>query len=134
MVSAHWIEKEFSIIDRDDPGLLFDYYNFPKEAYEIKYNIRSTKALREEVIQTLHNEGISLRRDQKWQYDHGTFIPLSILYPNPTIPVIQISLKEGMNPGDHYDLGVKLSSLRSRGYLILGSGMTFHNMRGFGDS
>lgn len=89
--------------------------------------------MREEVITTLKEQGLELVRNTKWKYDHGTFIPLSILYPKADLPVIQISLKDNLNPAEHYDLGVKLGELRKKGYLIVGSGMSYHNMSGFGN-
>lgn len=133
MISAHWIEKDFNILDVDNPGLLYDYYGFPKESYELKYPTSSTKELREQVIHTLSQKGLNLIRNKEWKYDHGTFIPLSILYPKADIPVVQISLKSNFNPEEHYDLGVKLGELRSKGFLIVGSGMSYHNMGGFGN-
>lgn len=47
--SAHWEEKEWTMLDYDAPELLYDYYGFPKESYGLKYPIKSTKELRDEI-------------------------------------------------------------------------------------
>ena len=77
------------------------------------------------------NNGIKLSSHTKRGLDHGVFVPLMIMYPKADIPVIQISLEKNLNPEKHYRLGTALSSLRNEGFMILGSGSTYHNMQGF---
>jgi aromatic ring-opening dioxygenase catalytic subunit (LigB family) len=77
---------------------LYDYYGFPKESYSLKYPATSSKDLREEVIHTLKSQGLNLVRNTKWQYDHGTFVPLTLFRPKADLPVIQISLKHNFSP------------------------------------
>lgn len=127
VVSAHWEEKQFTILDEDSPGLLFDYYGFPPQSYKFNYPAGSTKQLREAVVEHLQSQGIELQRKGKRGYDHGVFIPLMLMYPKANIPVIQISQEVSMDPGRHYQLGAALAGLRSQGYLIVGSGMGFHH-------
>ena len=64
----------------------------------------------------------------------GVFIPLKMLYPNADIPIIQISLKKGLNFESHYRLGKSLSSLLNENIMILGSGQTSHNLNIIGDN
>jgi len=66
-------------------------------------------------------------------YDHGTFVPLGVAWPRPQIPTLQLSLVNDLDPARHLELGRKLAPLRDEGVLIVGSGMSFHNMRGFGN-
>lgn len=80
----------------------------------------------------LSKNGIQLKTKTKRGYDHGVFIPLMIMYPKADIPVIQLSLQNNLNPELHYQLGVALSELRKEGFLVLGSGATYHNFSGFG--
>src|SRR5690606_25482911 len=64
-------------------------------------------------------------------FDHGTFVPLKVAYPDPTLPVVQLSLVHGLDPAEHLRLGRALARLRDEGVFIVGSGMSYHNMRGF---
>jgi 4,5-DOPA dioxygenase extradiol len=92
VISAHWEEPEFTILDEDAPGLYFDYYGFPAEAYKYKYDATSTPELRQEVMAAVAEGGIKLKTKGKRGYDHGVFIPLMMIYPKADIPVIAISL------------------------------------------
>ena len=65
-------------------------------------------------------------------FDHGVFIPFKLIYPNADIPIIQLSLKKGLSPETHLAVGHALEGLRDEGVLIVGSGMSYHNMAGFG--
>lgn len=47
--------------------------------------------------------------------------------------MVQLSLRSDFDPLAHLEAGRALASLRDEGVLIIGSGMSFHNMRGFGD-
>lgn len=79
--SAHWEEPEWTILDHDKPSLLYDYYGFPAEAYKLKYPASSTTELRGIVKESLLKHGYKLKTNTKRGYDHGVFIPLSIMYP-----------------------------------------------------
>lgn len=85
------------------------------------------------MIDTVAVKGIELATATKRGLDHGVFVPLMIMYPKADIPVIQISLESNLNPQKHYGLGAALADLRSEGFMILGSGSSYHNMQGFFD-
>lgn len=65
-------------------------------------------------------------------WDHGVFIPLLLMLEAADIPILQVSLLKALDPAAHLRLGQSLASLRDQGVFILGSGMSYHNMRGFG--
>src|SRR5690606_2997670 len=67
--------------------------------------------------------------DEQRGFDHGVFVPLLLMYPQADIPVLQLSLLSSLDAERHIALGEALSELRQMNVLILGSGMSFHNMQ-----
>lgn len=134
MVSAHWVEQEFSVTSQARPQLYFDYYGFPPHTYELTYPASGQPGLAQSVLNLLMQQGIAGRADAQRDFDHGMFIPLKLMFPKADVPVVQLSLKQGMNADEHLQVGRALAALREQGVLIIGSGMSFHNMRGYGDA
>jgi aromatic ring-opening dioxygenase catalytic subunit (LigB family) len=115
------------------PPILYDYYGFPPESYTITWPAPGAPELASRVRELLNAAGIANEADADRGYDHGTFIPLKLTYPNADVPTIQLSLKQGLEPAEHIALGRALQPLRDEGVFIIGSGMTFHNLRAFRD-
>ncbi len=133
MVSAHWLATEFSLTSGNQPSLIYDYYGFPNHTYELTYPAPGAPALAGHVAQQLNAAGIANRQDDSRGFDHGMFIPLKLMFPQADIPVVQLSLRNDLDPQAHLAVGQALASFREEGVLIIGSGMSFHNMRGYGD-
>ena len=114
------------------PPLLFDYYGFPPESYELSWPAPGAPELGARVRQLLGGAGIETGSNAERGFDHGTFVPLKLTYPDAQIPTLQLSLKAGLDPSEHLAIGRALEPLRDEGVFILGSGMSYHNMRGFG--
>lgn len=131
VVSAHWEEGVPSITANANPPLLYDYYGFPEEAYEIVYPAKGQASLARSIHDTLAAEGIESRLDNERGFDHGLFIPLKIMYPEADIPCVQVSLVKGLAPATHIALGEALAAVEHENLLILGSGFSFHNMKAF---
>ncbi|WKL58069.1 class III extradiol ring-cleavage dioxygenase [Asticcacaulis sp. ZE23SCel15] len=129
VISAHWEEAEFTLQTAQQPDLLFDYYGFPPHTYQITYPTHNDAQLMARIGQLTAQAGITLNHDDTRGYDHGVFIPLKLIYPDADIPVAQLSLKKGLDPAEHIRLGQALAPLRDEGVLIIGSGMSFHNMK-----
>ncbi len=126
--SAHWEESEVTIQSGARPNLIYDYYGFPKHTYELKYPAPGSPELASRIQKLLTSAGISSRLDSKRGFDHGVFIPFKLIFPEAHLPIVQISLKSGLNPAEHIELGKALSSLRDEGVLLVGSGMSYHNL------
>ena len=131
MVTAHWEEDIVTVSSKADPKLLFDYYGFPPETYRFSYSAAGNPTLAGRVVALLSAASITSRLDDRRDFDHGTFVPLMLMYPKADIPVVQMSLVNSLNPAEHVRIGKSLASLREEGVLIVGSGMSFHNMQAF---
>jgi aromatic ring-opening dioxygenase catalytic subunit (LigB family) len=131
VITAHWEEEVVSVTSSPAPGMMYDYYGFPPESYEFKYPAPGNPALAKHVQQLLQQHNIDARLDNQRAFDHGTFVPLMLIYPAADIPLVQLSLLASLDPAAHIAIGKALAPLREQGVLILGSGMSFHNMRAF---
>jgi aromatic ring-opening dioxygenase catalytic subunit (LigB family) len=132
VVSAHWEEDVATLMTAARPPLLFDYYGFPEESYRLTWPAPGAPELAPRVRALLTAGGFATREDPNRGYDHGTFVPLKVTWPEADVPVLQLSLKTGLNPAEHLAMGRALAPLRDEGVVIVGSGMSYHNMRGFG--
>jgi aromatic ring-opening dioxygenase catalytic subunit (LigB family) len=133
VVSAHWETDGFTFTGAARPDLVFDYYGFPPHTYDLRYDAPGDPALAARAAQLLSEAGLKASVDQERGWDHGVFIPLKVAFPDAAIPVIEMSLDRSLNPALHSAAGRALSALRDEGVLIIGSGMSFHNMRAYGD-
>ncbi len=134
MVSAHWLEPQFSVTGHARPELIYDYHGFPPHTYELTYPAPGAPQLAQHLVALLAEGGLPAQVDASRGFDHGMFIPLKLMFPAADIPVIQLSLRRDMDPAAHIAMGRLLTSLRDQNILIVGSGMSFHNMRAYGDS
>lgn len=134
MVSAHWQTAQFTVTAGTQPELIYDYYGFPEHTYQLTYPAPGSPELADQVTDLLQSAGLNGEQDRSRGFDHGMFIPLKLMFPKADIPVVQLSLRNDLDPQAHITLGEALAPLREQGVLIVGSGMSFHNMRGYGDS
>ncbi|WP_321896546.1 DODA-type extradiol aromatic ring-opening family dioxygenase [Burkholderia cepacia] len=128
MVSGHWEEAGFAISSGERPGMVYDYNGFPEELYHIAYRAPGSAALAHLVRHLLLASGIDARLDPNRGFDHGTFSIMKPLNPNEDIPVVQLSLERRFDPAWHLEAGRALAPLRDEGVLIIGSGLSFHNL------
>ncbi|MFT7474257.1 MAG: 4,5-DOPA dioxygenase extradiol [Verrucomicrobiales bacterium] len=132
LVSAHWECDRPTLTSGAAPGLLYDYGGFPDEMYELEYPAQGNPALAADVAGLLTQAGFDPQLDPDRDFDHGVFVPLLLMYPDASIPVVQLSLLNSLDAGAHIDMGAALKPLAERDVLVLGSGFTFHNMNAFG--
>ena len=131
VVSAHWEEASPTITLGANPPLIYDYYGFPKQAYEIQYPAPGEPNLARTVFSLLSDKGIESILDDKRGFDHGLFVPLKIMYPEADVPCIQLSLVKSLDPRVHIKIGEATSGLEYETLLVIGSGFSFHNMKAF---
>lgn len=131
VVSAHWEAAAPTVMTSPRPGMLYDYSGFPSEAYTIEWPAPGHPALAERVRALLATAGLPSASDPVRGFDHGTFVPLGRCFPQADVPTIQLSLRSNLDPKEHIAIGRALAPLRDEGVYILGSGLSYHNMRAF---
>ena len=132
MVSAHWEEPEFTVMAAERPGMIYDYGGFPEHTYHVHYASPGDPALARRVVELLQGAGTAVHADAERGYDHGMFSPMAAIRPQADVPVVQLSLKRGLDPLEHLIAGRALAPLRDEGVVIIGSGLSWHNLRAFG--
>jgi aromatic ring-opening dioxygenase catalytic subunit (LigB family) len=132
MISGHWEAAEFRVMHAARPGMVYDYTGFPRETYAVTYPAPGAPELAERAADLIRAAGLPTALDDQQGYDHGTFVPACIMYPQADVPVFQVSLQRGYDPSAHLALGRALAPLRDEGVLIVGSGLSYHNLRRFG--
>ena len=131
IISAHWEEPQATITSGSQPNLIYDYSGFPPEAYEIQYPASGNSELAKEISGLIERDGIEVKLNEQRGFDHGLYVPLKLMYPEAQIPCLQLSLLNSLEPSEHIVLGKSLASLRNKNVLIIGSGLSFHNLKLF---
>lgn len=126
--SAHWENAVVTINSAAQPSLYFDYYNFPPHTYELTYPAAGHPELANTIESLLGDASIACRQDPEHGFDHGVFIPFMLIYPEADIPIVQVSLTTSLDPAEHIALGRALAPLREQNILLVGSGLSYHNM------
>ena len=127
VVSAHWQTTGTFVTTAQDQKLIYDFYGFPQELYDVTYPCPGTREQLEDFAVVFENAGIGY--DDKRGLDHAAWAVLKHMYPNADIPTMELSLDDGKSPQEHYNLAKKLAPLREQGVLIIGSGNIVHNLR-----
>lgn len=132
MVSAHWEESAFTVMANPHPPMVYDYGGFPEHTYHVHYDAPGSPELARRVQALVEAAGLPVRLDAQRGFDHGTFSPMAAIYPKADVPVVQLSLRRGLDPAEHLALGRAIAPLRDENVLIVGSGLSYHNLRQFG--
>ena len=131
VVSAHWEENIPTVLTSAQPPLLYDYYGFPDYTYDLKYPAPGCPNLATRVQDLLRQQGLKSGQDDQRGFDHGVFIPFMLSYPKADIPITQLSLQQNLDPAEHICIGQALAPLRDENVLIIGSGLSYHNLGAF---
>jgi 4,5-DOPA dioxygenase extradiol len=128
--SAHWESDVLSLTYTDDVlDTVYDYYGFPPEFYEVKYPAKGSKVVAEMVEDRFRIAGIATKREEVRGLDHGSWVMLKHMFPDATIPVVQVSVNEQLSPKAQYEIGKAVADLSEQDILVIGSGTTVHNLR-----
>lgn len=133
MVSAHWETAHgLQLGSHPNPGMVYDYYGFPPHTYDIRYPAPGAPGLAQHAAELLNAQGIAATLDPERGYDHGAFVPAYVIAPDAHIPMVQLSIDAGYDPARHLAIGAALAPLRDDNILIIGSGLSYHNLRRMG--
>ena len=129
MISGHWEASRFLLSSAARPPMVFDYHGFPEHTYRIRYDAPGAPTLAETVRAMLERGGLPSGLDPQRGFDHGTFTLMHTMYPEADMPLVQLSIRENLDPAEHVRVGEILAPLRDEGVLIVGSGFSFHDTR-----
>lgn len=128
VVSAHWESQRLLVTAGEQPQTWHDFGGFPAPLYAVQYPAPGAPALAKEIAEQLNDAGLPTELDAQRPFDHGAWVPLSLMYPQADIPVLQISLPSRLGPELQTRVGRALSGLREQGILLIGSGSITHNL------
>jgi 4,5-DOPA dioxygenase extradiol len=127
VVSAHWEAAPLTIgSTTSDTPLTYDFWGFAPHYYDVTYAAPGAADLAARV-EALMPDGEPVAHDPDRRLDHGAYVPLTVMYPDASIPVLQISMPT-LDPDRLLQLGERLRPLRDEGALIIGSGFTTHGL------
>jgi len=128
MISAHWEEPTFTVTTNEWPETIHDFGGFEDVMYSMRYPAKTSQILADRCVSLLEKAKMNPKRDPKRGFDHGNWSPLMVMFPEANIPIVQVSLKIGLNIREHIEAGKALAALREEGYLIIASGGATHNL------
>ena len=129
MVSGHWEAARPTVHVGSGQPLLYDYHGFPDHSYRLRWDAPPAPAIARRAARLLADAGFDTGEEASRGWDHGIFIPMKVALPDADIPLAQLSLRGDLDPAAHLEMGRALAPLRDEGVLIVGSGMSFHNLR-----
>lgn len=132
VISGHWEEHDFTVMSTPAPPMVYDYSGFPAFTYRIEYSAPGSPEVARRVQELLRGANFAAPADDRRGFDHGTFAPLAAIYPEANVPVLQLSIRRDYDPEAHLAAGRALAPLRREGVLIVGSGLSYHNLRMLG--
>lgn len=128
VLSAHFEAPVATVTAGASPRTIHDFWGFPQALYDITYPAPGEPVLASRVTELLSAAGVPARLDEERGLDHGAWVPLSLMYPDADVPLVQLSIDARQGAEYHFRLGESLRSLRKEGVLIVGSGGVTHNL------
>lgn len=128
-VSAHFETDGVAVVTDPKPEMIYDFRGFEPELYEVQYPAAGHPELAEEIAQRISDQGLPVTRMDKRGFDHGTWVPLSLVWPEADIPIVQVSIDPNESPAFHHKLGLALQHLPARNIAVIGTGNITHNLQ-----
>ena len=125
VASAHWESAPLMLGATATVPLVYDFGGFARRYYEVQYRAPGAPALADRVEKLMPDTERVARTDRG--LDHGAYVPLTVMYPDADVPVLQMSLPT-LEPDALLAIGRRLRPLRDEGVLIIGSGFTTHGL------
>ncbi len=123
-MSAHWLTEGTYITAMPQPRMIYDFYGFPPELYQVPYPAPGLPLVAEKVTAVLP----AILLDHAWGLDHGAWSVLAHLFPHADVPVLQLSIDYGAPRDMQFALIEQLRPLREKGIMFVGSGNIVHNL------
>ena len=127
-ISAHWATARPAVSLAANPETIYDFGGFPQVLYVMKYPAPGAPELSFRIKELLLAADIECDAIADRGFDHGTWIPLRLMYPGAKIPVAQLSVQPHNDAKSHYVIGQVLQALRDENVLILASGTAVNNI------
>lgn len=131
VVSAHFETSAPAVTVDAEPATIYDFGGFEPALYQMTYHAPGAPALARQIAGALTDAGLPAAEVQDRGFDHGTWVPLKLIYPDADIPVVQLSVQPKAGPAHHLALGRALKALAADGILVIGSGALTHNLHEF---
>ena len=127
-ISAHFASLRPAVVVDEKPAMIYDFGGFDPSLYEMVYPAPGEPALARRIGEMLVAAGHDTLLVEGRGFDHGTWVPLKLVYPAADVPVVQLSVQPRRDPAHHYAIGRALAPLVDEGVLIFGSGALTHNL------
>lgn len=127
-ISAHWeTQGRIHVTAGRAPRTIHDFGGFPDELYAVRYPAPGSDWLIARLAALIGED--RLERDESWGFDHGAWGVVLPMFPDASIPMVEMSIDRAMTPDELVVLGKRLAPLRDEGVLLIGSGNVVHNLR-----
>ncbi|HRK25596.1 MAG TPA: class III extradiol ring-cleavage dioxygenase [Beijerinckiaceae bacterium] len=128
VITAHFMTRAPAVTADAAPETIHDFGGFEPELYQMTYKAPGAPELAADCLAALAEAGIDAQAVSNRGFDHGTWVPLMLMYPKADIPVVQLSVQPKAGPEHHLKLGMALRRLGEQGILVIGSGALTHNL------
>ncbi len=131
VLSPHWMTPNVRVAFTTTPDTIHDFGGFPAALYAIQYPAPGSPEVAARALELLNADGWNATADERRGLDHGAWVPVRHLFPDASVPVLQVSMPYSLDAAGAVRLGRTLAPLADEGVLIIGSGSITHNLYEF---